>query len=467
MKAVKIAPPSPSVIRSLQRRGVTHIKVELEANLSRNNSEENGYYCDDCDDGWQECERDHTCRTCDGYGRVCILADETTAVSLCRPELHREGCTEEACDSEWCSDCSGEGTFECDCDDLRCQNCEDGWVSTEGDGVAMTDEYCQTFIENSVSAEARAALVFGQFYYDGSVDSEYTFTIPINKVVYLPEFIRAFGALAEQTGHIDTRRAGMHISVLWGNGEYPVTSATLDSAKLTNFRREVKKLLPALFFLGSADWRSRDVTPFRMPKIDIEKYSAIHILTGGFEFRVFETCYDRPEMIYQFVEVIANCLKFYSTSAKIKAKLFNKFVFPERGQYVARFFETPEALEALDSGLAYLKPAGTPIELLKRQRNFRPNYDALRREAKLRKQYIQFCSEVAEQRDRRIRRDIRSLFQQAHDPALRTLFNLELDKSKYALAKAEITRRYESEYRTVNYEAWLKSYKINGVSING
>jgi hypothetical protein len=160
----------------------------------------------------------------------------------------------------------------------------------------------------------------------------------------------------------------MHIAILpeEAEGTYPCR-VRLPSSKVQNFKTEVGKLLPALYFLGASGHRTRSMS-YRNPKIEDDKYSAICTHNGtAFEYRVFETCYDRPEAIYDFVQVIANTLKFYDDpTLKVKA-LGKKFGF-HKTTSVAKYYDTPEQLRILNATVKYLKPEDKSFKALKAER---------------------------------------------------------------------------------------------------
>lgn len=311
----------------------TAIKIELEAQLSRNSTGSNEY-CDSCDGNGA-----YDCGNCDGNG--CSQCNEGTVD---------------------CSDCDGSGMYD---------------QSSHG---SQSEEACHQFILNNVSKTARNKLVFSRFYYDGSVDSELTFTLMIEDVKYAIEFVEAFKKLGDYVGNgLDTSGAGMHIAILNSkNGYYSHRGGRrhdgrIDFAKFANFAKSMNHLMPALFFLGSCDSQSRDLH-FRMPACRTDKYNAVHgTPSGALEFRVFETCYQRPEALFDFVCVIAKCLKFYA-SKQVKFAWFGKVgnvSFKDTNRHLDRFYQCPEAIKALDLGLQVLKPDHKTITELKKERNFK------------------------------------------------------------------------------------------------
>lgn len=327
----------------IQQAGFSHIKVELEGDLGRDSSDE----CFECDGSGTE-----ACTTCYGDGTI-----ENESYDESNPF------SEEFVE---CDDCDGEGSRTCDyCD---------------GDGTRESEYYSESaaedFILDQVSIGARDALNYGNFYEDGSVDSEFTFTLPIEKVEYVTEFIDAFQALADECKGMDAAGAGMHISVLPNgcNGNYP-TRIYMDSAKLRNFSQQMTRLMPALFFTASATHQSRNLE-YRFPRVSSgDKYSAIYTHGGTcLEYRVFETCYERPEAFFEYVQVIAKSLVFYSDVTARVPVLNKEFGFSD-GYECARFFDTTEALQVLNAQIALLKPRDVTFKKMKRDRGV---YDSIK-----------------------------------------------------------------------------------------
>lgn len=169
-------------------------------------------------------------------------------------------------------------------------------------------------------------ITFGQAYDDSSVNMEYTFTIATEAIRYVPDVIKAFTDCAPD-GY-NTKNAGFHIAVLTDkNGVYPCDSV-LDREKLENFISNVQVLLPAMLYASANKGVTRSLY-YRELKISSEKYSAIHIVRGGLEYRIFEPCLDNPEKVFDYIKIIANTLKYYS-KRKITSKLEYKMEFPGR-----------------------------------------------------------------------------------------------------------------------------------------
>lgn len=256
---------------------------------------------------------------------------------------------------------------------------------------------CTHWLYTRLSAQAKRWLVFSMFYNDHSVDSEYTITFPTLQAHLFLEVNELFVALSKANkGTMDVRGAGLHISVLT-TSEYPCT-AGLDARKQENFTRQVQKLLPALFFLASSNSNSRALT-FREPRITAAKYSAIHVMRGAFEYRVFETCYDNSEILLDYFEVIANTLRYYADPAKKAIINFNgQFGFPNTKRNVARFFDNPQALFLLQQTVDLIKPKDKTFAALKRERAVKVTERAL--EKALAKEDAMFAKDYDELADR-------------------------------------------------------------------
>lgn len=247
------------------------------------------------------------------------------------------------------------------------------------DRYEWEDGDCHSYILDKISDDAREALVYSSFFVDGSVDSELTFTYMLDDLKYVVEVIKAFKSLANKIGNgLEVEGAGMHVAILNSkHGEYPEGNKLVVS-KFNNMKYTVSHLMPALFFLASSCWRSRGLG-YRLPRVERSKYSAINGTTGALEFRVFETCYDNPEIIYDFVCVIAKCLQFYSPK-KVDFSFFGTIGELGMGQHgtdLGRFYTSVKHLDALDAGLEILKPNHKTIEELKRERNFRVTREKL------------------------------------------------------------------------------------------
>lgn len=342
---VKRTPALQKAVESIKNAGFSHIKVEMEADLGRDGERD----CDECDATGHE-----NCPDCEGEG----YTDTGDVTRVSGTEVLAE-----------CSLCYGDG-------EVDCEHCD----GTGRSGSYTEESVCEEFLREWVPADVLERLTFGKFYEDGSVDSEFTFTVPIDNVEDVIVWMKAFNALAADIGEdMDTTGAGLHISIIpnEARGEYPCETGTLDSDGMRNFQSEITKLMPALFFLASSGHSSRDLR-YRYPTVSRDKYDcpmdAVAVCTHGnscIEYRVFETCYDRPERFYDFVQVIANTLKFYTDSSLKVKQLGKKFGFQESGSSVARFYDTTEQLRILNATVKHLKPTDKSYKKMKEERGVR------------------------------------------------------------------------------------------------
>lgn len=327
-----------SILKKIKSQGFSHIKIELEGQINRRSNIT--YREEDC-----SCENGRQlCATCEGMGIV-----NQTIRRLVVPTR--------------CESCNGVGRW-------RCDTCDGAGKKQVRVGHSFGDvEYCQEYILDNISEDCKKAINYSRFYYDGSVDSELTFTIPVMDAHYAVEVIRAFKKLADKNGAgLDVAGAGMHIAVLKEGcgGQYPVRGVILDGDKLDNFITQVTKLLPAMFLLGSGGSYSRPFN-YRRPQITNEKYSAIHVLNGCLEFRLFETCYDRPEAIYEFFGVISKALEFYANPDKKVESIGKTYPFVATGG-TKKFLQTKEQAQIIKRQLKYLKPEGLKIAEIEQTR---------------------------------------------------------------------------------------------------
>lgn len=314
------------------------IKIELEANLHRDSTPQ-------------------ICTVCSGTGEV--LCNE------CLGELSE------------CGECSQIGYMDC-------EPCG-GSGRTIRAVRRMDEQMCQDFILSNVSDNAKNSLVFSKTYYDGSVDTEFTFTLPLEKARYSIEFIKAFKKLADALGtKLEVHGAGMHIAILNSSTcKYPGGNS-LDARRTRNFKYSMNRLLPALFFLASSDHKSRRLN-YRSPSITSNKYSAISYNKKCFEYRVFETCYDRPEAIIDNICIIANTLRYYHYR-KITHPFFGKigtFSFLDMGLGIERFYKNETNFRALMAGIEVLKPSYKTIAQLRKERNFRLSLEKIKHKEKI------------------------------------------------------------------------------------
>lgn len=239
---------------------------------------------------------------------------------------------------------------------------------------AWNDGNCERYVMDCLSAETAAALTYKQFYNDGSVDSELTFTLPIEEAYRSVEVLKAFSALAEEVGHgMETGRAGMHLTLLT-SGTYP-TAIPLNATKLRNFAAQVTKLLPALYAVSSHDGQTRALE-YRTPQISPEKdgvYPAICTHDGtALEYRLFDTCYDKPEALLEKIQIIAATTRYFHPTRKVKLQSAQFRL----EQVAERYSKKPFAgtikdlgnLQALEETLKLVKPASVSMNSFKKSR---------------------------------------------------------------------------------------------------
>lgn len=334
-----------SIIKKIKDAGFGYIKVELEAQINRPYEDDYAYEtCDCCDgDGRIDCEQ------CSGNGYVeTEVEDENGTV------IEEE---------EYCDACEGDGT-------VYCEACDGSGEISVNDSEDFSDvDDCKRFIEESISKEAKDSIIFGKFYNDGSVDSEYTFTISVDNIEYLPEFIDSFNKLAEAVGNpLDVDGAGMHIAVLptesqgayAGSGRGCSAYKTFGDKNIANFYREVGKLLPALFVAATSGNFTRELG-YRYPKIDSDKYSAIHVIANScIEYRLFETCYQRPLAVFEYLGTIAKTLEYLKDPSKKVESIGKEYSFYDN-EGMDGLIKTPEQVQIIKKHLRKVVPDGMTI----------------------------------------------------------------------------------------------------------
>lgn len=377
-------------IDDIKGRGFTHIKVELEAELRRDDDTT----CRDCDD-----DREVECSSCEGEGAV-------QSFEIVGRNEHEN----------WveCEDCSGEGYH-------TCETCENGLSSDFED-----ESDCGRFILDNVSVEAREALTFGKFYNDGSVDSEYTFTLPIEHAPKVIEYIKAFRQLGESVGNgIDVAGAGMHIALLtqgaYGHtGVPPITTNTgMSRAQLTHYKEQVQRLLPALFLLGSAGHSSRELS-YRNPQVSSDsKYSALYTMGDRvLEFRLFETCYDTPSTFLEYLQVLGNTMRYFDTANTVP-RLNKQFYFSDDDSTCARFYKTADQLRILNHAIKYIAPRGVSYKRLKAKRGVHYTIKALEGESRAKEKELRLdYKRLVENHKRTMQRPITPNEQRQVDEAM-------------------------------------------------
>lgn len=367
----------------------TAIKFEFEAQLNRGHDDES--ICDNCGGDWEgsrcynECEDGRIeCEVCEGSNERTVGEGDEAVVEDC------DSCEEEG--YYYCEECNGSGYYD-DCDYCEEGRVDDGMRSNFGNahychewvmeklseiGLAERKDELLTINYHDTYWHPKAPLVYAKFYNDGSVDSELTLTLSIKdsqSILLVPKIMEIFTDLASEVGNgIDTRGAGMHIALINDkNGKYPSDSVE-QTDKFINYSKNMQLLLPALYFLGSANDTSRALR-FRNPRIsNRDKYSAIYYKGGAIEFRLFDTCYDQPDVLFDDIIVIANTMKYWRSKPmkhapleKItKTVLFGK----DNSNKLERFYACNEHLDLLNRGLLLLKPAYKTISELKKERKF-------------------------------------------------------------------------------------------------
>lgn len=233
----------------------------------------------------------------------------------------------------------------------------------------------------------KSPLMYAQFYNDGSVDSEFTFTLLLDNpenIFLLPTIMDAWnGFCAEVTAQPDVEGAGMHMALLnSAGGDYPTRMSQDNIIRFGNFKRSMTLLLPTLYFLGTHTHLSRALE-YRRPEIHMSdashgysKFNAVTYKDGALEFRIFDTCYHNPLAILDNVVVIANTMKYWKSTYLNPGldKIARRVNFGNDSSYeLSRFYTSLQHIDLLNQGLLLLKPAYYSIKQLKQQRNFKVN----------------------------------------------------------------------------------------------
>ncbi len=335
MAKTKLPKAYLEAIETMKSKGFGFIKVELEAQLNRGYADSD---CGECDEGYLRCD---SCGS-EGYYMVTdSYGDET----------------ETECDY-----CSGAG-------EVTCGYCNGRGTIREGTDI----DWCADFMRSHMGDKALNALIYDGFYDDGSVDSEYTFTMSADNAHLALDVIRAFNELNREingSNYPDVDNAGMHITAM-PSGSYPCHGGLLNSRYMDNFKREVTKLLPALYFVASHNKLTRSLY-YRQPNVsEHDKYSAIYTHNDTcLEFRIFDTCYDQPTALLDKIQVIAASLKYYSfEKAPVK---YRKFVFPADARYshsqLSQWYQHLDNYDALNRSLKQFKPKNKTLKSLKAER---------------------------------------------------------------------------------------------------
>lgn len=354
VEAVKVAKASEF--------GLTGIKVEFEAKFNRHLSPRAASHC----------AARIMCTSCGGGGGL-----ETSPCGTCR-----------GTGTLICPQCHGTGRIlqegETDWNDMRLIHDK---VLAKVAKYGLAKRIPRNASESTRARadgyewQPKAPLVWSHVYHDGTVDTEQTLTISVEgeggekNAVLLPKLNEAFYSLEDEIGQgIDLSNAGMHISLLNSPGAgYPSLIRRSDVVRFKNFRKSMILLMPALYFLASSDDKSRPLR-YRAPGVtSIEKYKAIAYRNGALEFRVFETCHERPEAVLDDVMVALNCLRFWTKkyTRNYLQKVANDIEFgKDVGTRLDRFYVTNEHIDLLNRGLRMIKPSWYTVTELKKQRNF-------------------------------------------------------------------------------------------------
>jgi len=304
-----------------------------------------------------------------------------------------------------CTHCDREGCEECDFDgDIECPDCNGaGEIANELVGTNFHDmsSIHDTILEKLVPLglarpleeggtsqyshkyKVKYPMVHSHVYADATVDTEMTFTLSMENpktVLLLPDIIRAFTSLSEETGTLRVDDAGMHISLLsHPNNVYPADDDPTDDDYLrySNFKKSMTLLLPALYLLATHSQSTRKLG-YRRPYIGANAhgdahYNAIHYGYGALEFRIFDTCYDNPEQILDNLIVMSKCMKFWTFvyTRNFLDRVTKQIRFGYNGGgHIDKFYVLNEHLELLNRGLKLIKPDYLSIAQIKKARNF-------------------------------------------------------------------------------------------------
>jgi len=342
-------------------------KMELEAVVG----------IDGTDDYYEE-EVEEECGYCEGSGLV-----------VCG------GCEDETDPEFVCSEC--ENTQE-----LTCGNCDGErtlWVTREVENESDYNlGWCRNFVEDYISPECRDATVYFNAVYDGSVDLELHITLPLTLegLRYGKEYIGAMVALyreiqGSEKGYPEVSNAGMHLTILRSpTGNYPPNNKELTQRRLKNFKESMNELLPALYFLGSEGHRTRGLS-YRRPMVCQGNHGSA-VESSGYgrvlEWRVFDTCYSNPDLLDEYICVIAKGLQYYAWHKKDVTLPAMELQFNGNNNgKLHNLYHTAKHLDALKAGLKYLKPDHRTMDELFKMKNFTLTKSKLR-EVKKRKEGV-------------------------------------------------------------------------------
>lgn len=258
-------------------------------------------------------------------------------------------------------------------------------------------------------------LTYAEFYNDGSVDSEFTYTLMLDNpenILLLPKIIDIWNDLCAETGNdVDIAGAGLHMAFLYNakgsyrdpreGGDFSLRSG--DDIRYENFKKSMGLLLPALYFLGASSDSTRGLS-FRTPSVSANTHrAAIDFRGGALEFRVFDTCYETPVQILDNVIVMSNCMKYWSWKFIPNGmdKICSSVKFgQDNGRTLDRFYTTVTHIDLLNAGLNKLKPDYLSIKQIKAQRNFKKTKRLINTEkARLTKQVTTEYGEYADRHE--------------------------------------------------------------------
>lgn len=165
----------------------------------------------------------------------------------------------------------------------------------------------------------RAGLNESEFQYiraynDGSVNTEITFTVELspNGVEMSKKLMRAFDGMLD---NIDN--AGMHVTLMPPH-PYSSREPELDATKLRHFTQEVEPILPFIQLLGQSSRFHRGARYCgNVVGRDKAGYPAVNIQDNRrVEFRFFHPCYDNPDLLDHYLEVVSRMWEYYEDPTK-------------------------------------------------------------------------------------------------------------------------------------------------------
>jgi hypothetical protein len=322
-------------IRRMKAKGATGLKIELEADMGR-------------DDDNLDCCSESTCESCKGNGYR--ISDEYQGAAGCLAYILAE-------------------------------------VGITGIGNNIDSYGDEARIHN-----ATPWLRYAKFYNDGSVDSEMTFTIKLDNeadALRILNITQAFKSIEKFVGHtMNVSGAGMHMAVLFTeDAEYPSSYEGISntSTAVRNFTKSMTELLPALYFLGASGKNWTRPMSYREPRVSApgvgntnsSKYSAIHFTGGAIEFRVFDTCYDNILQLVDNTIVMANSLRFldrvYKPTKAQKLAAGGYRFGNDQDRTLDRLYGDVKLLDMMTLGIKDLKPDYYTLTELKKQHGFTLN----------------------------------------------------------------------------------------------